>query len=306
MTRKKTLHDADCPGTGQGSLISAPIADLHVHSTASDGVSPPEDLVALASERGLSAIAIADHDTTRGVRSLLNGASGIRNQLDSITKNGVEVVPAIEINSDWQGRELHVLGYFVPLEDGPFQDLLKELRDVRKRRIDDMIERLCQLGMPVPKDRVWELAKGESIGRPHIAAVMVENGYVSTIGEAFDRFIGRGKIGYVEREHLSPEESVRAIRESGGVAVWAHPGTTRADHLLPDLVARGLKGLEAYHPEHGREDCERYLNLAAKHNLCVTGGSDYHGSSKSEGEDLGNVHVPYETIARLRSLSTLA
>lgn len=300
------MSQTTCPGIVQDSLISGRIADLHVHSTSSDGMSPPEELLAMALKRGLSAIAIADHDTTAGVQSLLEGSKGIRSQLDPIIHNGLEVVPAIEINSDWEGRELHVLGYFVPLGESPFQDLLKRLRAVRKRRIDDMIAKLSQLGLPVQKDRVLELSKGESIGRPHIAAAMVEKGYVSSIGEAFDKFLARGRPGYVEREHLSPRESVRVIRASGGVAVWAHPGTTRADNLLPHLVACGLRGLEVYHPEHGQEDRERYLSLAARHNLCVTGGSDYHSLAGSEGADLGNVHVPYETIANLRSLSTLA
>ena len=307
MTEWPNVRNAtDCPGEYQGSLIFGRSADLHVHSTASDGLLPPDELVSLAVEKDLTAIAIADHDTTSGVEALSQLAGGVRSQLDTVFYGGMEVVPAIEINSDWEGRELHVLGYFVPLGDGHFQDLLKRLRTGRKGRADKMIARLRQLGMGIDKERVLELAKGESIGRPHIAAAMVEKGYVSTVKEAFDKYIGIGKTAYVERERLSPKHSVTAIRSSGGVAVWAHPGTARADHLLGELMEYGLRGLEAYHPEHSPEKEAEYIELARRHNLCVTGGSDYHGSSSGEGGDLGDYRVGYETVAQIRNLSDLS
>lgn len=307
--RKRTTFpsvDAACPGECRGVVIPGRSVDLHVHSTASDGLLPPDGLARLAVEKDLAAIAITDHDTTSGVQHLSELAGGTRHQLDTIFYGGVEIVPAVEINSQWEGRELHILGYFVPLYDSPFQDLLRHLRDERRLRAGRMIAKLRELGMPIDKDRVLELAKGESVGRPHIAAAMIEKGYVATLKEAFDDYIGMGKMAYVEREHLSPKGCVTAIRDSGGVAAWAHPVTASADHLLRELVECGLQVLEAYHPELDRKTREKYVELAKRHNLRVTGGSDYHGPSLGEGRDLGDYRVGYEVIAQLRELSNLA
>ncbi len=298
--------DANCPGKRRGSVIWGRSVDLHVHSTASDGLLSPEQLAGLALDKDLAAIAIADHDTTSGVQNLSQLAGGAKNQLDTIVYGGVEIVPAVEINSDWEGCELHILGYFVPLGDCAFQDLLGTLRADRRRRANRMIAKLGQLGMPIDKGRVAELAKGESVGRPHIAAAMVEEGYVSTSKEAFAKYIGIGKTAYVERERLNPRDCVTAIRDSGGVASWAHPVTACADHLLGEFVECGLNALEAYHPEHDRKTQDKYVELAKRHNLCVTAGSDYHGPSSGEGGDLGDCRMGYEIIAELRELSNLA
>ena len=214
---------------------------------------------------------------------------------------GVEIVPAVEINSEWKGRELHILGYFIPLGPSPLEDLLARLRDSRKERVSRTIEKLNSIGMPLDEKRVFEFSSGESVGRPHIAQAMIEQGYATSVKDAFDRFLGIGRPGYVERFHLEPVQSVRTLREAGGVPVWAHPGTSRALGQISVLVENGLMGIEAYHPEHGPKMRQRCLAMAEEHDLIVTGGSVFHGLAASEGADLGSVVVPYEVVSQLRS-----
>ncbi len=295
--------------------------DLHVHTTASDGLLSPLDVLAYAASKKLRAIGIADHDTTLGLRafpqllgvphraSFKKGeASNAKSREESRDESAgdraagsaVEVVPAVELNSEWKGRELHILGYYIPVAPGPFNDLLSLLQDSRRQRIVDTVKKLRALGMPVEECRVFELASGESIGRPHIAQAMLELGYVTSIKDAFDRFLGIGRPAYVERFHLSPIDCVRAIRRAGGVPVWAHPGTSRSLGLIDALVDNGLQGIEAYHPEHDGPTVRKCLALAEEHRLIPTGGSDFHGLDGCEGGDLGSVVVPYEVVVRLK------
>lgn len=297
--------------------------DLHVHTTASDGLLSPLDVLSYAASKGLRAVGIADHDTTAGLRALF-GLSGMphlsgagetevaetieteREEPGSGKGEGrpdlsaVGVVPAVELNSEWKGRELHILGYYIPVTPGPFTDLLSFLQDSRRQRIAETVKKLCALGMPIEESRVFELASGESVGRPHVAKAMVERGYVTSIKDAFDRFLGMGRPAYVERLHLSPTECVRAVREAGGVPVWAHPGTSRALGLVKTLVESGLQGIEAYHPEHDKPMVQKCLTLAKEYRLIATGGSDFHGLARGEGGDLGSVVVPYEVVERLK------
>ncbi len=268
---------------------------MHVHTSASDGRLSPHEVMTLAASSGVFAIAITDHDTTSGVNLLIE--SGHHSY-------GVEIIPGVEINSQWRGRELHILGYYVPLTLGAFQDTLTGLRESRNIRLGRMVHKMASLGYPVDLDRVQELASGESAGRPHIAMAMVEKGYVTSVKEAFQKFLGIGRPGFVDREHLSPHDAVWAIRRSGGVPVWAHPGTAKADSLLPTLIERGLLGIEAYHPDHDSRTAKKYADLATRNGLVVTGGSDFHGIPSGEGGDLGSVTVSYETVLRLRELAS--
>lgn len=274
--------------------------DLHAHTTASDGLLSPLDLVAMANEKGLRAVGIADHDTVSGLRSLceLPGQS-------ELVFGRVEVVPGVELNSEWRGREVHILGYFIPLYEGPLHELLAKLQESRRERISATIERLRALGMPLDEARVFELAGGESVGRPHIAEAMRERGYVTSVKEAFDRFLGIGRPGYVERFHLDPMQSVMAVREAGGVPVWAHPGTSQSLWLITPLVESGLLGIEAYHPEHRPNMRRKCVAMAEAHGLIVTGGSDFHGPAAGEGGDLGSVVVPYDVVSRLKEAAGL-
>lgn len=182
--------------------------------------------------------------------------------------------------------------------------MLDDMQASRQDRARFTVRKLEEMGMPVELSRVLELSAGDSVGRPHVAQAMVERGYVSSVKEAFERYLGIGRPAYVDRLHLEPRAAVRAIAGAGGIPVWAHPGTSHALNLLKDLVDDGLLGIEAFHPEHDRGMSDRCLRLAAEYGLVVTGGSDFHGVSAGEGGDLGSTVVPYAVVSQLKSMAS--
>lgn len=283
-------------------------ADLHVHTTASDGLLSPEEVVTLCERRDVAVVAIADHDTVAGIRQLFSECRGqscpARRDLSwnsSFYSRGVEIIPAVEVNAELDEKEVHILGYFVPVDPGSeFAMLLDTIRRSRMDRVRAMVLRLEELGFPVELERVLSFAKGESIGRPHVGQAMVERGYVSSVKEAFEKYLGVGKPAYVPRAHLAPVQAVKSIVHAGGVAVWAHPGTAGCDYLLKELVENGLDGLECLHPEHSPEDTRRYATLAREHGLIATGGSDFHGPGSGEGGELGEWVVDYSVVTLLK------
>ena len=272
--------------------------DLHTHTTASDGTFAPADLVAEARRVRLDVLAICDHDSTEGIAPALaaNPDSSLR------------IIPGIEINTDVPDGEVHVLGYFREVPGGALQELLTRLREGRRARAHGMAEKMSALGMPISFERVTQLAGGGSIGRPHVARAIVESGHAATVGEAFERFIGRHGPAYVERMRLSPAEAVNVIRESGGVPVLAHPfsfdqyGTllksVHPEQLVPELVGAGLRGIETYYYRYPGDVIASLLRLGERFGLIATGGSDFHGSVKP-GQGLGSVFVPWEAVERL-------
>jgi 3',5'-nucleoside bisphosphate phosphatase len=268
-------------------------ADLHAHTTASDGTFTPRELVVLAKKNGLAAVAVTDHDTTGGLQEALQAGREL----------GVEVVPGIEISTEFEGREVHVLGYFYDPENDALQELTQRMRDDRLTRMDRMIDKLNAAGLDITRDEVLEESKGGAIGRPHIARVLMNKGYVANIPEAFDKYLGSGKIGYVERLKLTPEHAVEVILGAGGVPVVAHPGLFDKDYLFDTLVPLGLVGLEASHPDHPEEKRTHYKALAQHHGLIATGGSDFHGGGAEHRGDLGTVRVPLDTVEQLKAKS---
>ncbi|HAI20989.1 MAG TPA: phosphatase [Clostridiales bacterium UBA8153] len=265
-------------------------ADLHVHTHASDGLLSPEAVVELATRRGLAAIAIADHDSVLGFEpARARGA-----QL------GLRVLAAVEISTEVNGCEIHLLGYAMSRLDW-LHALLSPLREARAVRARSMLERLSALGMPVAWERVVELAGGGVLGRPHIARAMVERGYVRSPLEAPENYLARGRPAYIPRHRLTPTAAVAAVRRAGGVPVLAHPGSGPSDPVIRELGRQGLRGLEVYHPCHGLGDVAHYLRLAQEHGWCVTGGSDFHGSGEGEGGDLGSCTVGVETVEELEA-----
>jgi predicted metal-dependent phosphoesterase TrpH len=264
--------------------------DLHVHSTASDGLLTPEALVAEAHQRGLSAIAISDHDSVEGV---LPAQAAAR-------KVGLTVVPAVELTATVDGRDMHILGYRIDPTDRRLQEKLRELRERRKQRAMRMLEGLRQGGYGLDPNEVMRMAGGGAIGRAHIARALADQGKVPSAGAAFSQLIGHGAPYYVPKPGLSPEEVIRLIVTACGIAVLAHPGVTRVDDLIGRLQSEGLAGIEVWHSEHSARDTKRYAEIARLRGLLVTGGSDYHGPKASGGgKCLGCVEVSDDVLEAL-------
>jgi len=267
--------------------------DLHLHSTASDGQFSPSELVAMALDRNLLAIAITDHDTTAGIDEALEAARG----------TGLEVIPGVEISCDVPHEEVHLLGYYLDYHHPALQGKLRAMRDARLQRAKGMLAKLAALGSPLPWEMVAELAGDGSVGRPHIAQAMVRMGCVDSTDEAFDLYIGRSGPAYVERYRLSPSDAVLLIKEAHGLPVLAHP--LRVMHFLLALVEWGLVGLEVYYNGYSAEDIQELAALARKFDLIPTGGSDFHGPGVLDTVDMGGVWVPVESVKRLRALAKM-
>lgn len=276
---------------GEPTLTSSRV-DLHSHTIVSDGELTPQELVAQAASLGIQVLGITDHDTTEGLPPAMKEAE----------RWDITIVPGVEISTVSGSEEIHLLGYFVGLDNPELQALLARTRQARRERAHQMLVRLANLGLPIEWDRLVEISGGTgSIGRPHVAATLLEAGHVDSYDEAFNLWIGRDRPAYVERYKLSPEEGIRLIRHSGGLPVLAHPyafsrtGQQRAgldlSRWLPRLRAAGLEGIEVYYPHYPRRTSRRLLSLALRHGLVISGGSDFHGGSLSNS--LGAVHVPW-------------
>lgn len=265
--------------------------DLHVHTTASDGSLTPTEVVRVALEQGLAAIALTDHDTVEGLSEAWAAANG----------TGLEVVPGVEISSDWPVGDFHILGLYVDPWDGPFNECMQSMKAARLQRARKMLERLAALGMPLEWDEVARFCNGNcTLGRVHIARAMVHRGYVSDIHQAFQRYIGRDGPAYVPRLRMTPVEVIGLIRRAGGVAVLAHPAASNVVEHIPTLASLGLQGVEVWYPTHSPEDVGVLLQLARQHRLLVTGGSDFHGFGFGEGALLGSVHIPLRLLRQLQ------
>lgn len=271
----------------------ANFVDLHTHSTASDGIYTPAELLRQASEAGLRVLALTDHDTTNGIREAVEAAR----------KLDIEFIPGIELNTDTGGGEVHVLGYFPELERPAFQAALQSLRHARELRGERMVELLNKHGISVSWERVREIAQG-TVGRPHVARALMEAGYVQSIGEAFDKYIGKGCIAYVPRYRLSPVDATRLIDSANGLPVIAHPltlpGLPRLREWLPELCAAGMVGLETYYGPYTEADERELRDLAHEYSLIPTGGTDFHGPG-IHPTPLGGRYVPYEAVERLKA-----
>jgi hypothetical protein len=265
--------------------------DLHSHTTASDGTLAPRELVRLAARHGVRVLAVTDHDSTGGIREAIDEARSL---------TPLEIVPGLEINCEVPGAEIHVLGYCVDWEAPWFQEFLGAQREERRQRIYRIAERLAELGMPIEPDAVFALVKEGSAGRPHVAQVMVDRGYVKSIREAFDRYLSLNGPANVPRRRLAPVEAVRIIRRARGVPVLAHPGLANRDELIPELVAAGLLGIEAFYPEHSSGQITMYREMCARLGLVATGGSDFHGPRVGGVKHPGAQPVPERAWAELR------
>ena len=276
--------------------------DLHSHSTYSDGSETPSHVVELAAQAGCSAVALTDHDGLGGLAE-----AGAR--ADDL---GIELIRGCEVSCDFEERTLHVLCYFVTGDSGALQDELANLRVDRERRNDEMIDRLRRLGLPITAQEVATIAGGGAIGRPHMAAVLVEHGVTTSIDEAFDRFLGRGRPGYVKKSRITIEQVIDLADRSGAVTVVAHPYSLdlerhELEHNIGCWSEAGLGGLECYYSRYSPELRSQLAEMAHRHGLAATGGSDFHGSYKPDimmGRGTGDLEVPDAALEELRERST--
>ena len=271
--------------------------DLHTHTTASDGLHAPADNVRMAKAAGLTGIAITDHDTVAGIEEALEEGKRL----------GVIVVPGVEISTVLFGVDIHILGYYIDHKDDVFLARLESLRKTRELRNDMLIAKLQELGVAIGMADVLRIAasdkkQGETVGRPHIAQAMVERGYVASVREAFDRYLGSGGAAYVNPPRIHPAEAIAWIREAGGKAVLAHPGIYGSDEWVEEIVSSGIDGIEVYHSDHTPAQELTYAKLAVQHRLIVTAGSDFHGSRGGElfHGAIGNRRIEANVLAQLQ------
>lgn len=266
--------------------------DLHAHTTASDGTLTPVELVREAARRGVRVLAITDHDSTEGVPPALAAAR---------EHPPIQIVPGIEINTEVTGAEVHVLGYFLDYAAEWLRDLLREFREERAARVYRIAERLAELNLPIDPAEVLALVREGSAGRPHVAQVMVQKGYVVSVKEAFDRYLRAGGPAYVSHRKLGVRDACALIRRAGGVAVMAHPGfQDGSEALIRELAGEGLlEGVECYYAEHTPEQTARFVGLCREFGLVTTGGSDFHGPAV-RAATLGHPAVPWAAWEDLR------
>lgn len=270
-------------------------ADLHIHTTFSDGSYKPEEIVDMAKKNDFKTIAISDHDTLDGINPALEYASN----------KDIEVIPAIEFSTFEGKAEIHILGYFIDHEDDYLRKKVKKIFDSRKIRAQKMVELLNKQNIDITYNEVKNMASDDYIGRPHIAKLMIKKGYINEMKDAFtDQYIGNGGKAYVEKYKLSPVEAIDLILNTGGVPVLAHPvfinhGEPMDKQDIKKLKDTGLLGLEVYHSKHNEKTIEYYKNIAQELDLLITGGSDFHGEN-SPGVNLGDIRLSNEHIDKLK------
>ena len=264
-------------------------ADLHLHTSFSDGTYSPEELAAHGKRHQLAAMALTDHDTVEGCARMA----------EACASHNIEFIPGAELTAEWNGVELHLIGYFLDTTNAKLLSELAEFQRARQERIHEMVARLNDLNIPLQAEAVFKLANCRSPGRPHVGRALVQGGFCSNMDEAFDRFLKKHRPAYVPKFKMSAEHAVGLIHSAGGLAVMAHPALNRTDEVIPKLVAAGLDGIECFHTKHSAADSRHYVNIAQRYKLLITGGSDCHGMSKGRPL-IGSVKLPYEHVTKMK------
>jgi 3',5'-nucleoside bisphosphate phosphatase len=265
-------------------------ADLHLHTQFSDGTFSPEELAERAGKLGFAAIALTDHDTVEGC----DRATAVCNMA------GIEFISGTELTAEHKDTEIHILAYFVDTQNQPLLTRIAEFQSVRQNRIREMVDALNKLGIPLKAESVFALANCKSPGRPHVARALVKEKLIGNLDEAFEKYLKKGRPAWVPKTKMSALEAMELIHQAGGLAVMAHPGLNRTDEIIPALVNAGMDGIECFHTKHSTAMSERYLEIADKYHLLVTGGSDCHGFSKNKPL-IGTVKLPYEHVEQMKT-----
>ena len=272
--------------------------DLHTHSLYSDGTFSPKEIVEYACKKGLSAIALTDHDTLGGLDEACSWGE----------RYGIEVIRGIEISTDYEGTEVHIVGLFMKDDSEELNDTLESLRKSREKRNIEMVKKLNDMGISIDYNDIVKRAGGGLVTRAHIAGELIDKGYASYNGEVFDRYIGKDKPAYVKRKVLPWKDALRLITSGGGIAVLAHPllykvSQRRLEEIISVFAKGGLSGIEAYYSTHTPSDVNYIKELAAKYKLKLSGGSDFHGKNKPKidlGSGYGKLEVPYTVLEGLK------
>ncbi len=274
--------------------------DLHVHTTASDGTLRPAEVVRLAKKLGLQAISITDHDTLDGLDEAIEAGDAV----------GVEIIPGIELSAAYRDGTIHILGYYVDRSDPEFVKEIDHLQRVRVERNEQMLNKLIEFGINITFEDLRKESKEGLIGRPHFARLLLKKGVVGTMDEAFEKFLRKGAPTYVSKVRLSSEDAIGMILRNGAIPVLAHPFVLKKDcgiplqEIIAELVGYGLQGLEDFYSSHTSEEEAEYLELAQSKGLLATGGSDFHGSVKSEyalGFGSGNLCLSLSLLDKLKT-----
>jgi len=274
------------------------IIDLHVHSNASDGTCTPTELVAEASRAGLSAFALTDHDTTDGIEEARTAAQ----------KTGIELIPGVELSTEYEGCEIHVLGLYIDIHDQTLQQQMADFRHSRDNRNVYMLEKLRAEGFDITQEALEEKFPDAVITRAHIARFLLDQGYIPDMKTAFAKYIGDGCPCYVPRPKVTPMDAVSYILAAGGVPILAHPvmyhmERTMLLRMIHEMKAHGLRGIEAIYSENTPADEQIYKELARSEGLLISGGSDFHGTNKPDlylGTGRGRLYIPYSLLDPIR------
>lgn len=263
------------------------IFDLHVHTNHSDGLYSPEKVVELGINNKLDGIAITDHDSISGLDIAIEYSREFGN---------FKVIPGIELSSVFMNEEVHILGYFIDYNNLNLIEISKKLKLSRISRGKEMVKKLNDIGYSISIEEIKQISNNGYIGRPHIARIMTQKGYVKSVSEAFDKYLNRGKAAYVERYKISIEETINLIRGCGGFSVLAHPGLLKNKNIIDYCILNGINGIECIHSKHSKEDTNNLLQIAKNNKLIITGGSDFHGDKEDNNSLLGKYYINIEKI----------
>ena len=266
-------------------------ADLHIHTKCSDGVFTPEEIVEKAKQTGLKAISITDHDSVLGIDEAKPLAS----------KYGIELISGVEMSSTYQGYDIHILGYFFDHKNSELKRYLDLCKQLRTERAERMVGKLARMGVKIEIEQIILKAQNGSVGRPHIAAVLQDGGFVKSFSEAFSKYLGSHSPAYVKSIETPPAEVIRLINEAAGLSFLAHPGQNIPDEILRQLINFGLDGIEIIHPSHDTYKENYYREIANEYFLLFSGGSDYHGLKDQEKDLFGQITIPYEWVTKMKS-----
>lgn len=263
-------------------------ADLHLHTTASDGSVRPAQIVQLALQAGLDAIAITDHDTFDGIEQAKAQSSGL------------QIIPGIELSCDINGIDVHILAYWLDYKAKWLNDELERLRKGRYERAQKIVQKLNENGFDIEFDDILNIAGDAALGRSHVARVMLQKGFVDNIQEAFDRYLGKDSPCYVSKPARDPDDIFKLVTKAGGVTSLAHPASAGIDEFIPDLIKKGLTGIEVYHPDHSPDQVKFYEDICRQYNVVPTAGSDFHAHKSKRGTRIGTYKVDMAQVERLK------